>query len=120
MRWWRALMAALLLIAFAVGTPLHHAAAYGTVHGGHPHHAQAPAAHAHGHSAPCPGCPSKPDPAEACEIACAAAVAVVDQLSDGTWEPLSYPVRFDVPASRSPPGAERAPDPFPPKRPPIA
>lgn len=115
MRGLRVLVAALLLVAFTVGVPTHHAAAHGAAH---LHTARA--AHVHLHSKPCPDCPAKPDPDWVCKIACAAALAVIGVAPVGTWSPHAYAIRFAAAPTRSPQGAAPSPDPFPPKRPRIA
>lgn len=114
MRGLRLWLAALLLATLTIGAPLHQAAAHGMAHA---HHATL----VHTHSQPCPDCPAKPgDHAKACEMACAAAVAIMQILPARDWSPLAYAVRHEAASSRPPEGAITAPDPFPPKRPRIA
>lgn len=114
MRGLRLWLAALLLASFTVGPPLHQAAAHGMAHAHH-------ATHVHAQSQPCPDCPATPgDHAKACEMACAAAVAILQVLPARTWSPFAYAIRYEAASSRPPPGTIAAPDPFPPKRPRIA
>ena len=114
MRYLHALCAALLLVAFALGVPLHAATAHGMAVAGGP---ATQAAHVH-HAGDPKCCPdhhhNKARPGALCQMACASALAVLDAPQHlGTR--LAYAVRFAPGPSRADQGTIMAPDPFPPK-----
>ena len=114
MRCLRALCTALLLIAFALGLPLHAATAHGmAVVGG----SATQAAHVH-HAGDPKCCPdhhhNKAGPGTLCQMACASALAVLD-TPQHLGARLAFAVRFAPGPSRADRGAVSAPDPFPPK-----
>ena len=110
MRGLRAVCAALLLVAFTLGGPLHGAIAHGT--GAHTTHAAPGHVKADGKS--CRDCPAKTGAGVLCQMACAAAAAVLDppfQLEARS----AHAMRFPASLPAAPLGAAIAPDPFPPK-----
>lgn len=116
MRGLRALCAALLFVAFTLGVPLHSATAHRMAHaaGGTTMQA-AHAYHAHAHGKPCRDCPTKAKPDALCQMACAAAVAVLDAPAPSLGTRLAYAVRFAVGPPALAQSAIVAPDPFPPR-----
>lgn len=114
MRGLRALCAALLFLAFTLGMPLHGATAHGMAPAGT---ATLHAAHAHdpGKGKCCPDHHAKAGPGALCQLACGAAVAVLDGPALHLGTRLAYLVRFAAGPSASGLGATPAPDPFPPR-----
>jgi hypothetical protein len=72
----------------------------------HVHHAQ---------DKPCRECPSKAGPGALCQMACAAAVAVLDTPAPSLGPCLAYAVQFAAGPPVPTQGAAPAPDPFPPR-----
>lgn len=108
MRLLRALCAALLLVAFTVGVPLHTV----TAHGMAPHSGAAmQVMHAHNQGT---ANHHKPSPGALCQIACGAMVAVLSTPPRlGTQ--LAYAVQFAASPPAAGQGTTRVPDPFPPR-----
>jgi hypothetical protein len=84
-----------------------HAAGGATMHAAH--------VHADAHGKPCRDCPAKAGPGALCQMACAAAVAVLDAPAPSLGTRLAYAVRFAAGPPASAQGAIVAPDPFPPR-----
>lgn len=118
MRLLRVLCAVLLLAGTTLGASFHSASAHGMTHAGgttaHVHNH----GHQHARSKPC-DCPQKASHAALCDMACSAALAVMDEPRQVVGTRLEYLVAFAVPPPGAVQDALRAPDPFPPRRSPI-
>jgi hypothetical protein len=115
MRSLRTLCAALLLIVFMLGVPLHDATAHGVAPMGT---TTMRSAHVHDHGkGQC--CPehhrAKSGPGELCRAVCSTAVAVLDAPTPSLGTRLAYAVRFAAGPPTSARGATLKPDPFPPR-----
>jgi hypothetical protein len=109
MRLLRAVCAALFLVACTLGVPLHSAAAHhfgGTTHVAqvHDHGSGKPASHH-----------VKLGPGALCQLACCAAVAVLQAPFQAVGAPFAYAAEYGADPPASAHGALITPDPFPPK-----
>jgi len=111
----RVLSAALLFLAFALGVPLHAATAHDVAAVASATHV----AHSHEHGSCCHEHHCKTRAGALCQMACAAAVAVLDN-PPGIGTQLAYTVQFTTAPPASSPGVTLALDPFPPRPSPIA
>ena len=115
MRGLRTLCAALLLVAFTLGVPLHSATAHGLAHGAGVTTLHSALVHDHARGKHCPDCPSKAGPGTLCQMACVGAVAVLGPPLLPLCTRLAHTVRFTAGPPASAQGATVAPDPFPPR-----
>lgn len=109
-RGFRILCAALLFLAFALGVPLHAATAHAVSAASPVTHA----AHSHDHGKCCHDYHGKAGSVALCQMACAAAVAVLDN-PPGLGTQLAYTVQFASSPSAASLGVTLSLDLFPPK-----
>lgn len=119
MRGLQALCAALLFLAFTLGVPLHAATAHATLSVG-ASTAHATHVHEHGATKCCHDHHGKTESGALCQMACAAAIAVLDTRPLRLGTQLAYTVQFASGPPMASNGVTLPLDPFPPRPPPIA
>ncbi len=119
MRGLRVLCAALLFLAFTLGVPLHAATAHGTLPVGAPN-AHVTHVHENGAKKCCHDRHGKAGSGALCQMACAAAIAVLDTLPQHLGTQLAYAVQFASGPPMAGNGVTLTLDPFPPRPSPIA